>query len=170
LNVVGAIVILAFAGFWSLQLMKGSASTGAGAGPTGAANTAGVTGSKGVVGALGAAIRGTQVVVDEEIAVDARGAQMRGVTMPSERPVQVQVEGKTHADKGFTVYVMALSEWDNFQNGKQFRQLPSFEGLKVRSFGHVETLPAGSWAVVVQNSENIFNTMVVHLKITIDPV
>jgi hypothetical protein len=79
------------------------------------------------------------------------------------------VEGKTHADKGFTVHVMALEEWDNFEAGKAFKQIPSFEGLKVRSYGHVETLPAGSWAVVVQNSENIRDSMVAHIKITIDP-
>ncbi|HEY1696047.1 MAG TPA: hypothetical protein VGG39_27960 [Polyangiaceae bacterium] len=118
---------------------------------------------------VGRVARQPQVIVDEEIAVTAEGgAQMRSFTLPSDRPVFVEVEGRKNADKGFMVYVMASNEWENFKSGK-FRHIPEFQGLKVRSFSHTGELPAGSWAVVVANSENIFNTMVVHVRVVSDP-
>jgi len=81
----------------------------------------------------------------------------------------VLTEGVKHTDKGYNVYLMQASEWDNFKGHKEFNHMPSFHGLKVRSFTYTDTVPAGAWMVVVQNSENILNTMVVHLKIVSDP-
>jgi hypothetical protein len=118
---------------------------------------------------VAASIRSPDIVVDEEVAVGPEGSQARGFTIPSARPVEVVADGTKHADKGFTVYVIASNEWDNFKAGKTFAHIPSFDGLKVRSFKHTEVLPPGSWTVVVKNSENFLNTMVVHLRITVDP-
>jgi hypothetical protein len=107
---------------------------------------------------VGRATRGAQVIVDEEVAVSAHGWQLRGFTLPSSRPIEVVAEGKTHTDKGFTLYVMASDQAESFKMREAFKHIASFEGLKVRSFGHTETLGAGYWTVVVQNSENVLNS------------
>jgi hypothetical protein len=109
------------------------------------------------------------VIVDEELAVDADGWQSRGFNLPSAHPIQVSADGLKHADKGFTVYVMEADQLDKFRNGDTFQHIPSLQGLKVRSYRETATLPAGSWIVVVRNSENILNTMVVHLRVVVDP-
>ena len=118
---------------------------------------------------VGGAVRGKQVVFDESLSVDSGGAQMRGFTIPSPRPVQVSVTGLKDTDKGYSVYVMNQSEWENFKAKKEFRHIPSFEGLKVKTMTHTETLPTGSYALVVANTENIFNSMVVGVKVVTDP-
>lgn len=110
-----------------------------------------------------------QVIVDEEVAIGAHGWQSRGFTLPSARPIQVIADGKTHADKGFTVYVMSSDELDHFRNRATFHHISELQGLKIRSFSQTARLAAGAWTVVVQNSENIINTMVVHLRVVSNP-
>jgi hypothetical protein len=167
LTAIGAVVVAIFAAMGFMQFVGQRTSPsplvqGPGAGsPT--------TDSPGFGGIGRVLARAPQVIADEEIAVSASGAQMRGFTLPDDRPVQVIAEGVRHADKGFMVFLMSSSETDKFAKGEEFRHLASFEGLKVRSFEHSETVAAGSWTVVVQNSENLMNTMVVHLRIVVDP-
>jgi hypothetical protein len=110
-----------------------------------------------------------QVIVDEEDAVSAGGWQSRGFSLSSARPVQVFVDGRKHTDKGFSLYVMELSELRNFSRKATFRHILALQGLKIRSFSKIATLPAGEWAVVVFNSENIINTLIVHLRVVVDP-
>jgi len=110
-----------------------------------------------------------QIIVDEEVAVTASGWQSRSFTLNSPRPVQVVAEGKLHANKGFTLHVMDATGLDNLQQRTTFEYVSGFQGLKVRSFSHTATLGAGTWTVVVMNSENILNTMVVRLRVVVDP-
>jgi hypothetical protein len=119
--------------------------------------------------AAAAVLRGEQVLVDEEVAVSADGWQDRSISLASEREIAVVAEGRKHTDKGFNVYVIGDESFPAFQAKKEFRHVSAFQGLKTRSFGHTGRLPAGRWHVVVVNSENIMNTMVVHLKVTADP-
>ena len=139
--------------------------------PGGLAPGAGGGGGAGGIGNLvGRAVRSPQVVANEEIAIPASGAQMRGFTLSSPAPVSVEVQGRKNTDKGFMVYVMPSDEWEKFKGGAgTFQQMSEFHGLDVRSFEHTGTLPAGSWAVVVQNSQNFMNTMVVQIRVVIDP-
>lgn len=115
------------------------------------------------------AIRGPQVIVDEEIAVSAYGWQGRIFAVPSDRRVQVAVEGRTHTDKGFTVLVVPESDLEALKQEQSVSHLQSFYCLKVRSCNKINVVPAGSWAVIVRNSENIMNTMVVKLRVVSDP-
>lgn len=117
----------------------------------------------------GVNVRTPQVVIDEEMAIDADGWQARGFSLPSPRPVQVTAQGIKHTDKGFRVFLMDSAQLKNFKEKNEFRHIPSFEGLKIRSYSHTGELPAGSWVAVVVNSENIINSMVVKLKIVVDP-
>jgi hypothetical protein len=142
---------------------------GGGPAPGGHGQSAPGVNNQGAIDRAAAAIRGPQVLADEEIAISAGGWQDRSFSLPTERRIEVITEGRKHADKGFSVYVIEDVDFPAFQAKKEFRQVSAFEGLKVRSFGHTGTLPAGSWHFVVMNSENILNTMVVHLKITADP-
>lgn len=115
------------------------------------------------------ALRGPQVITDEEIAVGADGWQARSFTAPSSRRVQVTAEGRTHTDKGFTVFVIPASDVEALRRGESVNHLQSFHCPKVRSCNNVGVVPTGSWAVVVKNSENIINTMVVKLRVVADP-
>jgi hypothetical protein len=161
------IVVLTGGGVAAYAFMSSaSPPTVAGAEPTPGAGGGGPAG--GIGDLIGKEIRSPQVLFDEELAVSAAGAQMRSFTLPSPRPISVEVRGVKNSDKGFMVYVMEESEWENFKTGK-FRHVPEFEGLKIRSSEHTGALPAGSWAVVVQNSENILNTMVVQVRVVSDP-
>ncbi|WP_433926792.1 hypothetical protein AB3662_28225 [Sorangium cellulosum] len=117
----------------------------------------------------GVNVRTPQVVVDEEMAIDAGGWQARGFSLPSPRPVQITAQGVKHTDKGFRVLLMDAAQLESFKARKEFRHIPSFEGLKIRSYSHTGELPSGSWVAVVANSENIINSMVVKLKIVVDP-
>lgn len=134
---------------------------------TGAART--VTGATPAPPASLLAAAKPQLVLDEELAVGARGWQSRGFTLSSPAPIQVVAQGVKHADKGFTVYVMASSELEHLKQHVEFQHISAFYGPKVRSLTRTATLGAGAWTVVVMNSENLLNTMVVHLRVVADP-
>lgn len=148
--VLGGIVLVLLVALWTVRALS------SGTGP--------------VAGAAAVVLRGgPEIVADEEFTVDAGGSQMRGFGLPGPRPVKVEVLGRRDTDKGFSVYMIDQSEWDAFKAGRKFEQYPTFEGLKVRSMTKTASMPAGRYAVVVRNSENMFNSMSVHLKITVDP-
>ena len=107
--------------------------------------------------------------VDEEVAISAGGWQGRSFTISSPRPIQVVAEGKTHTDKGFSVYVMSSSEVEQFRQRAGFRHIEALQGLKVRSLSRTAMLAPGAWTVIVANTENIINGMVVRLRIVSDP-
>jgi hypothetical protein len=136
---------------------------------------AGAPGAAGFATAIGLdrlrlALATPRVLVDEDVAVNAKGWHVRGLTLAEPHSIQVVADGRAHADKGFSVYVMSASEFDDrFLKNKPFHALPSFEGVKVKSFAHTETLPSGTWDVVIQNSESGSGTMTVHVKIVSDP-
>jgi len=115
------------------------------------------------------ALRGPEVVCDEELVVEANGAQMRGLTLPSARPLLVEATALKNADKGFNVYVMEMKDWEAFSQGARFRYFMALSAPKVTRFRRVATLPEGSYAVVVQNSENFLKAMAVRLKVVADP-
>ncbi|HET9624582.1 MAG TPA: hypothetical protein VFP84_24610 [Kofleriaceae bacterium] len=154
-RVVGALVLagLLYVGFQTLH----------------AALTPHAGGGETPLGALREAIATPQVVVDEEVAVDAGGWQARSFRLSSAGPIQVTAEGRKDTDKGFNVFVMSASELPNLEQDTTFSHVPDLQGLKIRSFSKTATLPAGDWTVVVMNSENILRTMVVRLRVVVDP-
>lgn len=110
-----------------------------------------------------------QVLVDEDIAVSASHAQMRPLVLKVAGPVSVSVEGKDNTAKGFNVFVMSDLEWVNLQSKRDFSYIPTLSAKQTRSFRNTAKVDAGSWAVVVQNSENILRAMTVHLTVTVNP-
>jgi hypothetical protein len=116
---------------------------------------------------LFAAAKEDQIVTDENITVAAHSWRGPGFTLPSARTVHIVVEGKDHSEKGFRLYVMTAEELAKFEKHQAFKDAPSFEGLKVHSLDKTDTLPAGSWCIVVYNSENIARPMVVHVRVVV---
>jgi len=116
---------------------------------------------------LGGAVQGPQVVADESVTVAPHAWRGPGFTLPSPRSVHIVADGKDHTEKGFRLYVMTSEELAQFEKRKPFKDVPSFEGLKVHSLDKTDTLAAGTWCVVVFNSENSTRAMVVHLRIVV---
>lgn len=119
--------------------------------------------------AAGNAIRSPQVLVNEDWIVDAGGMKWLEVTVPTARPVSVQVQGLRDSAKGFSVYRVSMDELRNLKARKAFRHDPAFHGDKVRRFEHTATVAQGKMAFVVVNSENLLNSMMVRVKIVVDP-
>lgn len=79
-------------------------------------------------------LRSPRIVADEDLVVDAGGAQMRGFSLPSSRPVKVVIEGKQDTAKGFNVFVMEASDWPTFKARKPFEYVPALSSMKTRSY------------------------------------
>lgn len=114
-------------------------------------------------------LRDEQVIVDETLAVDAGGHQMRGFSLPSDRKIRVVAEGVSHTAKGFSVNCVNPDQWEKLTAGKQFTCALGLSGEKVQAFDKIERLPAGDWGIVISNTENMLNTMQVRLRIIADP-
>lgn len=115
------------------------------------------------------ALRDEQVFLDETVVVSAGGSQMRGFRLPSDRPVRVIAEGVRDTAKGFTVYCMTPADWKVMQSGKRFEYFTALSAPKIQKFDHTARLAAGEYCIVVSNTENMLNSMQVHLRIVIDP-
>jgi hypothetical protein len=161
----GAVLAAAAA---ALLAAPGCRALGIGAGDGGADADTPLIGDLDLKDLFGAA-QGEQVVADENLKVAARSWRGPGFTLPSPRSVHVTADGKEHTDKGFRLYVMSTDDLAKFQKHQAFKDVPSFEGLKVHALDKTDTLPAGSWCVVVYNSENAARAMVVHLKVVVAP-
>jgi hypothetical protein len=155
LAVVGGLTVVVGGAGLLFAILRGGSTSTAGAPPG--------------QGGLRGMIRTSQVIVDEEVAVGAGGWQLRGFDLRDSRPIQVTAEGRSNTDKGFMLYVMDSVNCTKFSNKQPAQHFLSFEGLKIRTFGRTDTLAPGGYCAVVLNSENILNTMVVHLRVVADP-
>lgn len=118
----------------------------------------------------GVAWAAPQQVVNAEEAIEASGWHATTVELKAQAPVQLAVQGLRHVDKGFTVYVMTPDDFAHFQRREMFHHVEAFHGLKVRSLTQTATLPPGKWVFVVHNSENWLRTMIVRVRVVVDPV
>jgi len=105
-------------------------------------------------------LRSPRIVTDEDLVVDAGGAQMRGFSLPTSGPVKVVIEGKQDTAKGFNVFVMEPSDWSTFKARKRFEYVSALSSMKTRSYSKTANLPVGAWCVVVQNSNALFEKSV----------
>lgn len=163
---VGCRSVPATAAFVLAATLPACRSVGASAGHATADGEAPLIGDLDLHDLFGAA-QGDQVVTDENVTVAAHSWRGPGFTLPSPRTVHLVVDGKDHTEKGFRLYVMTAEELSKFEKKQAFKDAPSFEGLKVHSLDKTDTLPAGSWCVVVYNSENTARAMVVHVRIVV---
>jgi hypothetical protein len=155
LAVVGGLTVIVGGAGLLFVVLRGASTSAAGGAPG--------------QGGLRGMIRSSQVIVDEEVAVSAGGWQLRGFDLHDRQPVQVTAEGRSNADKGFMLYVMDSANCAKFSSKQPFQDFVSFHGLKIRTFSGTDILAPGGYCAVVQNSENIFNTMVVHVRVVADP-
>ncbi len=122
-----------------------------------------------VVGLAGVAPAAPQHMIDEEQVIAAATFHARTIKIAVAAPVQLVVQGLRYADKGFMVYVMSPEDFAHFQRREPFHYFEALYGLKIRSFTQTATLPAGDWVFVVHNSENLIRSMVVRVRIVVDP-
>jgi hypothetical protein len=83
--------------------------------------------------------------------------------------VTVRVTGVRDTGKGFTVHVMPGGEPEKFKAHQEAHEIPTLSGLNVMAYDLSEDLPAGPYAVLVQNSNNIMNSMVVNVTVSTSP-
>lgn len=108
--------------------------------------------------------------MDEDLVVAASGSQMRPFSIESSSPVKLIVEGKQDTAKGFNVWVMDSDDWQQFKRNRQdSHYIIDLSAPQTRAYSSTSTLSPGTYCVVIENSENIFNSMTVHVKLIVDP-
>ncbi|MBS2024275.1 MAG: hypothetical protein JST92_17880 [Deltaproteobacteria bacterium] len=113
-----------------------------------------------------------QPIVEEELAIPSGQVQLRSFVLGQSANVSLSIDGRKHTDKGFTVYLIRgdVSEWEKVKAHKHFDHIVGFQGLKTKAMTHSEPLPEGRYTLAVANTENLMNTMVVAIHLTIDPI
>jgi len=80
---------------------------------------------------------------------------------------QASVSPVKNADKGFRVRVVNADDvMSCMVKGGTCRELLSWRQPRTRAFTQTENIPSGDWAFLVENSENLFKTMTVHVTLT----
>ena len=114
-------------------------------------------------------MRSPQVVCDETLTIGSGGSQGRGFELPSARPVQVEITGIRDTAKGFSVFCIDPADFERFSAGQKVPVLAAFRGQQVSSMKETHRMAAGRYMIVVNNSQNILNSLQVKLRITVDP-
>jgi hypothetical protein len=109
------------------------------------------------------------VLVNKDWVVPAHEAYQQGFTLAQTAYVHLTVMGVKNTDKGFTVRIAPQEDAANCVGKAQgpCRSRADFDAFKVPGpYDHMGLVPAGSWSVFVQNSENILNKATVHVHVT----
>lgn len=115
-------------------------------------------------------VRNPQVVADETVVIGAGGHKMWQFTLPSARPVKVEIKGLRDTAKGFSVNCIPPSQWDNLSSGREFRALNAFTASgAVSSLNETHRMPAGTYAIAISNTQNFMFSIEVKVTITVDP-
>jgi len=114
-----------------------------------------------------AAMADGRVFFDEDWIIDAKGAHPQSFTLPVQANVHVTATCVKNCGKGYTVRVVPPSDFPSCTGLAQgpCRSRPDFDGFKVGSYDRTATLPSGTWAVYVQNSENMVERATVHVGV-----
>ncbi|MDH5639670.1 MAG: hypothetical protein OEY28_00140 [Nitrospira sp.] len=149
LNVILLIVVLALGGaaFWAYREFR-----------------------QGDIDPFGSAVRGPKTIHDTSVAINAgNGWQALPFSLVTPREVLIEVTGEAHTAKGFDVFVIRAENMDTFRSGQDFHHVSKFQGLSAVNYKESHSLPAGTFYAVVVNSNNILNTMTVHVRVVTDP-
>jgi hypothetical protein len=108
-----------------------------------------------------------KVLVDDDVAVAARGSQGRRFSLQESDALAVTAERKGPGEKPFVLHVMSGDDFEAFSKKRPFHYAPAFESLAA-SVSRVDVLPAGAWVVVVDNSDS-GSAATVHLRVVANP-
>jgi hypothetical protein len=114
-----------------------------------------------------AAIQQTTEMLNEEWVLTTGASHSYSFTLTGPAVVGVEMVPVKHADNGVTLRLVAAEDFDacSGRTRGSCRSLGAFDGFKVRSFNHTDTIPAGRWTFFASNTENIINSATVHVRI-----
>jgi hypothetical protein len=118
------------------------------------------------------ALADPQEVLNDNWALPSGGQpQVLSFVVPYAMPVTVEVTPVSHADKGVTLALLPAEDLDACTGKVQgiCRALPGFNSSAVRSFSHTESIPAGRWAFLAANTENLLFSATVHVHVVMVP-
>jgi hypothetical protein len=110
-------------------------------------------------------------MVNEDWVLSAGEVHGVSFTLSSQVPVHIGMTPVRNADKGVTLRVVPAEDVDACSGRSQgaCRSRGGFDGFKIRSFSHTEAIPAGRWTFYVANTENIFKSATVHVRLVVNP-
>jgi hypothetical protein len=108
-----------------------------------------------------------KVLVDDDLAVAARGSQGRKFSLPGNDALSVTADRKGPGQRPFVLHVMSADDFEAFSKKRPFHYAPAFESLAA-SVSRIDVLPPGAWVVVVDNSES-GSPMTVHVRVVTNP-
>jgi hypothetical protein len=111
-----------------------------------------------------------QELVNEEWVLPTRDVHRLSFTLSRDVPVHIAMTPVKHVEKGVTLRVIPPEDLDACMGRSQgsCRSLGSFDGFRVRTFSHTDTIPAGRWMFFVANTENILRTATVHVRVVVN--
>jgi hypothetical protein len=116
------------------------------------------------------ALADPQKLVDDEWVIGPGSMKGETFTLKETLPVKVIVEGMADTKKGFTVRVLPVKVWQDYKDKKiTAKGLEDYIAAKGIMYKKTHKLNAGDWAVMVENSENMFKSMSVRVKIVVNP-
>jgi hypothetical protein len=80
--------------------------------------------------------------------------------------LSINISCNSDCAKGYNVYLIEKSEYVNFQTRKRSQVFSNFTGERLleHSYSDSDRVTAGKYLLIVQNSENIMNTMTVTMQ------
>lgn len=111
----------------------------------------------------------SETLINEVMSVGAGSSTWRSFYIPRNQMIELAAQGVSHADKGFSVYVVDEAELSSVRSGRPFRHVPTLAATKTRAFVRHSPINSGQWYVVVMNTENIMNTMTVQVRVVSNP-
>jgi hypothetical protein len=112
----------------------------------------------------------SRTLLNQQIVVGAGGWQSHPFSVKDQNcSINVRVSGVRDTGKGFSVHVLPGDEAQNYKANRPFKEIPTLSGLDVTSLDLSEELPTGGYSVLVANTNNIFNSMVVNVTVTSAP-
>jgi hypothetical protein len=117
------------------------------------------------------AVADQDMLNEEWVLPSGGGAHSLSFTLPAAAPVLVEMTPVKHADKGVTLRIVPAEDIDACTGKSQgaCRSRPGFDGFKIRSFSHTETIPAGRWTFYAANTENLMFSATVHVHVVANP-
>jgi hypothetical protein len=109
------------------------------------------------------------VVIDQDASVPTNSPQSFPFTIKEAGNVMLQVTGSQNTAKGYTVMVIDSKSAQLLAAGKKSIGLPEFYSASDLSVKKTYTLQPGDYVLKIVNSKNLMKTMVVHIKLTLNP-
>lgn len=114
-------------------------------------------------------IEGTKTLFDEEYAIPSGGRSVKTFEISSKTKINLKILCVRDCDKGFTILLMPENEIKAYSSKQKVNYVPKFSAQRVKNMDSTDFIDKGSYALVMVNSENIFNRMTIHAKLTTNP-